>query len=269
MLGDLALGDVGRGLWEPALPHLDLALRGEDGAFLGAVEHVARSAGLGQRIPIAAICDAFSEGCEKLRERLAPTQPDPAAASRRLYELERLAAARIAVAYSEGLQETIAQMRRAAEESSPMDVDSGAMKPRELLGRLELEVNRCRRMDLPLGLLELGIDGGDGPAETSGAAPREIGDCLRGNLRRYDSVGLSDDGAFVLVLPDISRRGLEGAAERLRRELCDRGGGLPAAEYVFALAHYEFVDMNAPQMLASLRSAIRRGRDEHQRLTWS
>ena len=57
------------------------------------------------------------------------------------------------------------------------------------------------------------------PDRPARADLHQIGDCLRENLRRYDSVGLTDDGAFVLVLPDISRRGLAGAAERLRREI--------------------------------------------------
>ena len=74
----------------------------------------------------------------------------------------------------------------------------------------------------------------------------QIGACLRENLRRYDSVGLTDDGAFVLVLPDISRRGLAGAAERLRRELgLLRRSPRLAPELTFALAHYDFVDASA------------------------
>ena len=79
------------------------------------------------------------------------------------------------------------------------------------------------------GLLELAVDRHAeerrATGKTSRAELHQIGDCLRENLRRYDSVGLTDDGAFVLALPDISRRGLAGAAERLRRELGSSCGG--------------------------------------------
>ena len=157
------------------------------------------------------------------------------------------------------LSETIERLRRLAEESSPLDVDSGAIKPGELGDRLSLEVERCQRMDLPLGLLELAVDRREAERRAAGRPSRDdlhqIGDCLRENLRRYDSVGLTDDGAFVLVLPDISRRGLAGAAERLRREIGSSCGGHgDAPELTFALAHYDFVDVNAHEMLDAARA---------------
>ena len=223
-MADLSLGEEARDLWEPALPHLSQALAGSETAFLDALESAARGSGLTQKVPVTDLLDAYSRGCEAVCQALLESGGYGAeAAARRLLALEHVALTRVAAGYSGGLGETIERLRRMADQSSPLDENSGAMKPGELGDRLSLEVERCQRMDLPLGLLELAL--GDHEEERRAAArpsrvdSHQIGECLRENLRRYDSVGLTDDGAFVLVLPDISRRGLAGAAERLRREL--------------------------------------------------
>ena len=138
--------------------------------------------------------------------------------------------------YSAGLEETIGRLRRDAEDASPVDLSTGALKPSEIIEQLSLEVNRCQRMELSLGLLELALEErgrrralASRRARTAGAFCTRSGECLRENLRRYDSIGLTPDGGFLLVLPDISRRGLAGAAERLRRELAASAGSLSAA----------------------------------------
>jgi hypothetical protein len=272
---DLSFDEQARDLWEPALPHLGRALAGSDTGFLDALESAGRGAGLTRRAPIAGVLDGYARGSRLIREHLIGSGREGAeAAARRLLALEPAALTRIAAGYSGGLEETIARLRRMAEESSPLDVDSGAIKPGELGERLSLEVERCQRMDLPLGLLELAVAAGEeerpAVARPARADLRDIGVCLRENLRRYDSVGLTDDGAFVLVLPDISRRGLAGAAERLRRELGACAGGHGSSpELTFALAHYDFVDANAHEMLAVLGRSMHRARAANQPIAWA
>ncbi len=273
MMADLPLGEEARDLWEPALPHLSQALAGHETAFLDALESAGRGAGLTQQVPVSELLDAYSRGSEALRARLLEGDDEAEPASRRLLAMEHAALMRIAAGYSRGLGETIERLRRVVEESSPVDVDSGAMKPGELGGLLSLEVERCQRMDLPLGLLELAVDRHEQQRRAAGRPSRSdlhhIGDCLRENLRRYDSVGLTDGGAFVLVLPDISRRGLEGAAERLRREIGSCGGHGEEAELTFALAHYDLVDANAQEMLTVLGSSMHHAREAHQPIAWA
>jgi GGDEF domain-containing protein len=126
-------------------------------------------------------------------------------------------------------------------------------------------------MDLPLGLVELALEVGEGERRTAGhggAGIHEVGTCLRESLRRYDSVGLTQDGAFVLILPDISRRGLAGAAERIRRQM-DACVGRGASEATFALAHYDFVDASATEMLAVLDRSLREAREGDRPLAWA
>ena len=268
---DLALSDEGEDLWDELLPHLSPALSGSETPFLGALEAAGRGAGLTQRMLVAELLDAYALGGERIRELLLKGGGrDAERLARRLLGLEHVALTRLATGYADGLQDTIDRLSRLVDESSPVDADSGAMKPVELGERLSLEVERCQRMDLPLGLVELSVDGElerHAPVH-GGAVLHEVGTCLRESLRRYDSVGLTQDGAFVLVLPDISRRGLAGAAERIRRQVDSCTGHAPR-EMTFALAHYDFVDASATEMLTTLGRSLQEARESNQPLAWA
>ena len=153
----------------------------------------------------------------------------------------------LAAGYAAGLEDIIEQLNRSVAATSPIDDATGAMKPAATAERLTLEVLRCQRMDLSLGVVEMGVEleGEDGPRgpERVAAAQREVSECLRDSLRRYDSIGLTPRGGFLLVLPDVTRRGLAAAAERLRREIAECAGDGP--QLVLALAHYDYVDVAA------------------------
>jgi hypothetical protein len=275
--GGLELGEVSRSLWEPAIPHLVLFVGGGDAApVLAALEDVARSAGLSQGPPVAVLLDEYANGSKALCDGLRTEGTAEAReACRLLLGLENVALTRIASGYSAGLEETIGRLRRDAEDASPVDLSTGALKPGGIIEQLSLEVNRCQRMELSLGLLELALEesaGSEAPSwkrDDSRTLLREVGECLHENLRRYDSVGLTSDDGFLLVLPDISRRGLAGAAERLRRELAASTGASMAPRFLFALAHYDYVDVNAGEMLEALDYSVSRARVVHEPLTWS
>ena len=277
LYGDVELGEVSRSLWEPAVPHLGRFVAGGlEAPLLAALEDVARCAGLSQSVPLATLRDAFITGLKALCDGLrSQGTAEAREASLRLLGLENAALTRIASGYSAGLEETIVRLRLDAADASPLDLSTGAMKFDEIVEQLSLEVDRCRRMELSLGLLELALEeaesGEASPCAREGyrGAPHEVGECLRQNLRRYDSIGLTRDGGFLLVLPDISRRGLAGAAERLRRELAASAGPSAPQSYLFALAHYDYVDANAGEMLEAIDQSARRARVVHEPLTWS
>lgn len=271
----LELGDAVRDLWEPVFPHLARALGGDEAAYLEAVEQVARGAGLCQSVAVTHLLGALSEGSRALRTGLlADGAPGAEEACRRLVVLEPKALTRIAAGYFAGMEETIMSLRREALQASAIDARTGAMRHEEICDRLSLEVERCQRMDLSLGLLELELEE-PGSAERSGLGAEPfamlpaVSECLRDNLRRYDSIGLVPEGGLLLVLPNISRRGLSGAAERLRRELEECVGERSAPQAFFALAHYDFVDVNATDMLAALDEGMRQARAVHEPLIWS
>jgi hypothetical protein len=270
---DLSLGDEGEDLWSQLLPLLSPALSGSGSAFLDTLEAAGRVAGLTQRLPLADLIEAYAAGSTRISELVAAAGgTDAETHIRRLHGLERAALTRLATGYAEGLQDAMERLRRLADESSPLDPDSGAVKPAEFGERLSLEVERCQRMDLPLGLVELMVDVGEGERRSlghGGSTMNQLGSCLRESLRRYDSVGLTQDGAFVLVLPDISRRGLAGAAERIRRQVDACAGQGVAPAVTFALAHYDFVDTSASEMLSSLGRTLREAREGDLPLTWA
>lgn len=273
MIEGLQLDDVGRRLWEPAVRQLRAALDGDgDERFLDAAEEVARSAALSRSASVADLLEAVTRGAKGLRaEILAAGAPGAEAACRHLAGLERATLERVAAGFAAGLEETIDRLRGQAEASSPVDVFTGAMKPDELAEHLSLEVDRCQRMDLSLGLLELAVDDEAGEVLGRAASPDALHDvcgCLRENLRRYDSIGLTPEGELLLVLPDISRRGLAGAAERLRRELTECAD-LEPGRFLFALAHYDYVDVNSGEMMAALEEGMERARTAREPLAWS
>jgi GGDEF domain-containing protein len=273
--GGLDLDDVARGLWEAALPHLAAAVEGDDTEFLGAVEDVARAAGLVHVVPVAALLDGYNDGCRQLCARLQRSgTPETQAAARRLAGLENVALTRIASGYCSGLEETMVMMRQSADEASRTDLVTGAMKPSEITDLLSLEVERCQRMDLSLGLIEMAVQPAAAEAgEAQRAAGREalhtVGACLQGCLRRYDGIGMTAAGDFLLVLPDVSRRGLAGAAERLRREVGACAQGLDRVQPVLVLSHYDYVDASAAEMLQALTQSLDEARSVGQSLAWS
>jgi hypothetical protein len=274
---DLELSEVGRSLWEPAITHLArVAEGGDETPLLVSIQAVARSAGLSQSVSMAVLLEEFAGGSHAMRDALeARDSAEAREVHRLLAGLENVALTRIATGYSSGLEQTILRLRRDAEDSSPVDPSTGAMKPAEINEQLSLEADRCQRMEMSLGLLELGLEE-DGCLEASPRPSEDVRDvlhhvgvCLRENLRRYDSIGLTSDGGFLLVLPDISRRGLAGAAERLRRELSAGVTTSAQPRFLFALAHYDYVDVSAAEMLEALDRSMHKARLVHEPLSWS
>ena len=143
---------------------------GDAAPVLAAIEDVARSAGLSQGLPVAVLLDEYANGSKALCDGLrAQGTAEAREACRLLLGLENVALTRIASGYSAGLEETIGRLRRDAEDASPVDLSTGAMKPSEIVEQLSLEVNRCQRMELSLGLLELALEepaGGEAPSWT-------------------------------------------------------------------------------------------------------
>jgi hypothetical protein len=258
----LDLDADGRTLWDAAAAHVDAAVHGEDAGLLAALEGSARSAALSGAVPVQALLDAYNEGCGQLCRHLeAEGGTRGRAACLRLRALDRAALSRVATGYCAGLEETVEALRREAADRSPVDPESGALKPRELVCRLALEAERSRRADGPLGLAAFGLAPS---ASQRGARPgiaREAGRRLSAVLRRYDSIGLTDAGDLVVIMPDVSRRGLVAATERLTQEAGRLRGPDAGVEVVCAFRHYDDADEEAAAMLA----ALQRGLDDARR----
>jgi hypothetical protein len=253
-------GPAVRDVWDVCAPRLAPALEGDElGPLLESLEEVARNAALTGARDIGDLLDGFAEGCLAVR-RLVGARSGPGAGGvlARLAIVERDGAARLAAGYAAGLEETIGRLRHQTEECSPEDPASGAMRVAETMQLLAVEVDRCRRTALSLGVLGLAL--GDEPrpvacVRTDGPdLLHVVAGALRGNVRRYDGVGRTADGDFLVVIPDVSRRSLAAIAERLRREVVvelGRGRGC-----VVALAHYDFVDVSAAEVMAAVQRRV-------------
>jgi hypothetical protein len=262
----LDLDPVARSLWDALMPHLSDALGGQDGGFLAALGTAARSAALSGATPVAALLEAYNEGscqlCGMLDEAAAARGPaarsrGPVEARLCLRALEKTALARVATGYCEGLEETVATLRRAAEEIAPLDPATGALKPREMLTTLRLEAERCRRVEAPLGLIAFSVPTHGAASRTAGLPlMQQTARRLREGLRTYDSLGLSARGDLVVVMPDVSRRGLVSAAGRLRDEVTRPHGREEAPEVLCALFHYDEADVDAVAMLTALEQGL-------------
>jgi GGDEF domain-containing protein len=254
----LSLDDTARRVFDPVRRQLIAAVAdGKSTAALEALEAEARVIALDHTIAMNALVPAVCAGLGAWREAIAASGAAEAEeACRRLSALERDAVAAVGIGYVAGLEEKVDGLIVEAERLSPRDAVTGAIKPAEIVEQLALEVNRCQRMDLSLGLVELAVQGtGKATARVCDAEPEllhRIAATLRDNLRRYDSIGCTEDGEFLIILPDISRRGLLGSVERLRRELTGVTGGDGGQGLLFAMAHFDYVDVGTREMLAVL-----------------
>jgi hypothetical protein len=254
--GDPAARDV----WDACGSRLARALEdGESEPLFAALEEVARSSALTGVRAVGELIDGFADGCLAVREVV-----DSYAGPHREEVLERLAfvehegPARLAAGYAAGLEETIGRLRHQTEERSPRDRASGTVRAIETLELLAVELDRCRRMALSLGVLGVGLAREPQPgacARTDGAALLSaVGGALRGSVRRYDGVGRTTDGDFLVVLPDVSRRALAAVAERLQRDVVGELG--PDDACVIAVEHYDVVDVTAAEVMAAVEHGV-------------
>ena len=271
-------GPAARDVWDVCAPHLGAALaRDLAGPLLESLEEVARNAALTGAREVEELLEAFAQGCLVVRRALAARGGDGAAeALARLTSLEHDGAARLAAGYAAGLEETIGRLRHRTEECSPEDPVSGVLRVSRTLELLDVEVDRCRRTALPLGILGLGLgDVAAGATATGAAFPsgdgpetlRAVAAALRANVRRYDVVGRTADGDFLVVVPDVSRRAFAGIAERLRREVGEGLGG--RRQCVAVLAHYDYVDVGSAEMMAAVERRVVTARSGREPLVWA
>lgn len=262
----LSLDDTARRALHPVRSQLVSAVaHGETEAALEALESEARIIALDHTITLGTLVPAVRAGLEAWHVAIAATGAVEAEETcRRLAVLERDAVAAVGIGYAAGLEEKVESLTVETERLSCRDSVSGAMKPTETVEQLSLEVNRCQRMDLSLGLVELAVRGPDKVVvrvcETGPDILGRVGTTLRDNLRRYDSIGCTEDGEFLIILPDISRRGLLGSVERLRRELEGAVGDDGGRSFLFSMAHFDYVDVGTREMLAVLDQGMEEAR---------
>jgi len=262
-------------VWKPIVDDLVDAVAGRDETtFLASVE--AHSCTLARQRALAAddVLEALRRGFAALRAALADVPSDQVGESyERLLSLEEAALLGAALGFATGLEETIDRLTAEVAALTPDDPVTGVMKEEEIVRRLGLELDRCRRMELSLGVFLVGVDCLDevrhqgGPGEGSDflcAVARLLG----ASLRQYDGLGRRGEDGFLAVLPDVSRRGLHSAIERIQVDLVDQCPPRVHAHFSFALSHVDYVDLGAGEMLEQLEQALARARSGGDLLVW-
>ncbi|HVR04717.1 MAG TPA: diguanylate cyclase [Solirubrobacteraceae bacterium] len=135
--------------------------------------------------------------------------------------------------------------------------------------RLEEEVNRAGRHGTPLSCLALGVEDLGEIERVYGATlslqiQAYVGLALRSELRRFDRVGLADDGELLIVLPGADAPRAEVVARRLlgRLRALKLQGGVGerrALRIAVGLASWR-EGLSAQQLLADAHAALGRER---------
>lgn len=256
--------DVGH-LWRPIAGSLEAGLAGSEQAGLARAAHdVGRALALSREVLLPDLLDDLARGMDRLQA---------AADDRAVFaECRAVVERALAEGFAEGLEEIVTELRHHTEHLTPVDPFSGVLRPRQTNEQLGLELERCERMDLPIGVAAVQVKGAATGRPTAGAqsavVPDVVGRVLRENVRRYDGLGLLDDGRHVLFLPGASRGSLLAAVERLHRLLDEdpRTATGPPADFV--LLHLDCADLPVADVLTALREG---GRDvrESDYLAWA
>jgi hypothetical protein len=242
-------------LWRPIADSLEAALTGGEQSGLARAAHdVGRALALTREVRLPDLLDDLTRGMDRLQ---AAAGEDIAA----FVECRTVVERSLAEGFAEGLEETVTELRHQTDDLSPADPFSGVLRPRQTNEQLGLELQRCERMDLPIGVAAVQATAGEAWQETEGAEPPAgqdiVGRVLRENLRRYDGLGSLEDGRHVLFLPGASRDGLLTAVERLHRLLDEdprTAAGPPAG---FILLHLDCADLPVADILTTLREGRR------------
>jgi len=248
-------------VWEAVADDLVAALAGGDPRpLLSVIEVQAAVLARDRHTSLADLLSALDEGFTALRDA-----GDPA--------LGRAILVHAAVAYAAFLEEALDQVTAEIDFLSPEDPITGVMKEREIDRRLGVELDRCRRMELSLGLLIVGVDCLEairhhgGPGECSELL-RRIARLLGESLRQYDAIGRRGEDAFIVVLPDVSRRGLQTVVERFRQDLDDECPAAMHGRFSFAVGHLDFIDVVGDEVLVMLDEGLARARAAVERMVW-
>lgn len=124
------------------------------------------------------------------------------------------------------LRNQVEHLNQALEAETTSDPTTGLLNRRGLLLALEPQVARSRRYERPLSVIVAQVTGGSGPEPWLTGASR----LLKDQLRWADLVAYTEDGQFVIALPETDSSHAETLGGKLRGllgELCARDGSSP------------------------------------------
>ncbi len=257
----------------PLIDDLIDAIAGNDPAtFLTAVEGRSRVLAAAREVRQGDVFVALRLGLAAFRAALSGGSPDETLASRRLNDLEGEALLRAAAGFSEGLEEAVDHLSRVVVELAPTDPETGVTTKSQFERRLAIELERCRRTEVGLGALLVAVVAGDEAGRRAGddlaGLAGRAGRLLSAGVRRYDVVGRLGDLEFAAVLPDVSRRGVQAALERLHRALAGECTARHRGALRFVATYLDVADLAADDLMTQLRWGLAGARGGGEAIIW-
>ena len=130
------------------------------------------------------------------------------------------------VAYDKirALNDELAKANRELEQLAAYASLSGLLNRRSLFTRMEIEIERCIRLETPMAGLMIDIDRFKSINDNFGhpcgdVVIREIGSRLSRGLRKYDYAGRYGGEEFFIILSNTSESQTQGISERFRRDI--------------------------------------------------
>jgi diguanylate cyclase (GGDEF)-like protein len=130
------------------------------------------------------------------------------------------------VAYDKirALNDELAKANRELEQLAAYDSLSGLLNRRSLFTRMEIEIERCIRLETPMAGLMIDIDRFKSINDNFGhpcgdVVIREIGARLSRGLRKYDYAGRYGGEEFFIILSNTTEAQTLGISERFRRDI--------------------------------------------------
>jgi diguanylate cyclase (GGDEF)-like protein/putative nucleotidyltransferase with HDIG domain len=148
---------------------------------------------------------------------------------------------------------------RQVENSATIDYLTNLPNARSLFLRLDSELARCRRMDIPLAVLVCDLDGFKQVNDCFGhlAGNKVLSNVANGlkiNCREYDYVARMGGDEFVLLLPHITQDSVNERVAQLKRIALEAGEVVPGRQLLsmsIGEAFYPADGSNAEELLAT------------------
>lgn len=155
------------------------------------------------------------------------------------------------------LQQALGAMDEKIRRHSLTDSVTGLLNERGLMLALEPQVARSRRYDRPMAVIMLSVD----QTGVQRAVLMEVARHLKDQLRWADLIGCSEQGEFMLVLPETTAEAAFALADKLEQQLGELAPCANSDWFCFGVAGWRKSD-NAGTLLKRAAQALARTRAE-------
>jgi len=160
---------------------------------------------------------------------------------------------------------------RQVENSATIDYLTSLPNARSLFLRLDSELARCRRMNIPLAVLVCDLDGFKQVNDSYGhlmgnKVLSSVANGLKANCREYDYVARMGGDEFVLLLPHITPESVDERINHLIRIATEAGEMIPGKRFLsmsVGEAFYPIDGDNAEELLATADRRMYKSKQHH------